>query len=168
MNTNTPISTRCRVNSFITCDGVHIDPTSNKHTLLGIFSSLRGKQFPIVHPKMTWFLSLSELRKGQHNLKMYISDPTGELEDKLVIDRDFNAPDPLHKVNLINDIHRLKFVKAKAYSIVIEIDDEIIFVDKFPVLNQYEELEKKWGKMMKDYDDDDDDYDDDDDDDTIF
>jgi hypothetical protein len=135
---------------------------------LGIFSSLRGKQFPIVHPKMTWFLSLSELRKGQHNLKMYISDPTGELEDKLVIDRDFNAPDPLHKVNLINDIHRLKFVKAKAYSIVIEIDDEIIFVDKFPVLNQYEELEKKWGKMMKDYDDDDDDYDDDDDDDTIF
>ena len=164
MNTDTPLSTKFRVNSFITCDGVHIDPATGKHSLLGIFSSLRAKNFPVVHPKMTWFLSLSELRKGTHHLTISMADPTGELEPKVIIDRDFEAPDPLHRVNLINDIHRLKILKAKNYSIVIEVDDEIIFVDTLPVIDQYRKLEKDLEQLIEEYEEDEDDdyYNDDD------
>ena len=174
MNTDTPISTKCRINSFITCDGVHIDPATGKHSLLGIFSSLRAKNFPVVHPKMTWFLSLSELRKGTHHLTISMADPTGELEPKIIIDRDFEAPDPLHRVNLINDIHRLKILQSKNYSIVIEVDDEIVFVDSFPVRDDLKEAESKLQQLLEGYDCDDEDYyyddddDDDDDDDAVF
>tara|TARA_A200000159_G_scaffold147604_1_gene154791 strand:+ start:70 stop:579 length:510 start_codon:yes stop_codon:yes gene_type:complete len=160
MNTDTPISTKCRVNSFITCDGVHIDPATGKHSLLGIFSSLRAKNFPVVHPKMTWFLSLSELRKGTHHLTISMADPTGELEPKIIIDRDFEAPDPLHRVNLINDIHRLKILESKNYSIVIEVDDEIVFVDTLPVIDQYRKLEQDLEKLIEEYDEDEDEDDD--------
>lgn len=152
MNTNTPISTKCRLNSFMTCDAVHADPATGKHTLLGIFSSLRAKEFPVVHPRMTWFLSLSELRKGKHHLKISIVDPTGELESKVIIDRDFHSPDPQHRVNLVNDIHRLKFLEAKTYSIVIEVDDEIVFVDSFPVKDALKEAESKLQELLEDED----------------
>ena len=138
MNTNSPISTKCRLNSFITCDAVHFDPATGKHTLLGIFSSLCAKTFPVVHPKMTWFLSLSELHKGKHHLKISLADPTGELETKVIIDRDFQSPNPHERINLINDIHRLKFLEAKTYSIVIEVDDEIVFVDSFRIKHHAE------------------------------
>ena len=160
MNINSPISTKCRLNSFMTCDSVHVDPATGKHTLLGIFSSIRAKEFPVVHPRMTWFLSLSELNKGKHHLKISMVDPTGELESKVIIDRDFDAPDPQHRVNLVNDIHRLKFSEAKTYSIVIEVDDEIVFVDSFPVKDVLKEAESKLQQLLEDYDEyDDEDYD---------
>jgi len=177
MNINSPISTKCRLYSFMTCDAVHIDPATGKHTLLGIFSSLRAREFPVVHPRMTWFLSLSELNKGKHHLKISMVDPTGELESKVIIDRDFDAPDPQHRVNLVNDIHRLKFLEAKTYSIVIEVDDEIVFVDSFAIKDAVKETESKLQQLLEDYDEyDDEDYDDEDydedydygDDDSVF
>lgn len=174
MNTKTNINTKCRLNSFMTCDSVHIDPATGKHTLLGMFSSLRAKEFPVVHPRMTWFLSLSELNKGKHHLKISMVDPTGELESKVIIDRDFDAPDPQHRVNLVNDIHRLKFLEAKTYSIVIEVDDEIVFVDSFAIKDAFEDAESKLQQLLEDYDDEDyDGYDDEDeygypDDDSVF
>jgi len=161
MNTKTNTNTKCRVNTFLTCDAVHVDPATGKHTILGIFSSLRGKDFPIVHPKMVWFLSLSELTKGEHHLKMSIADLTGELDTRVIIDRHFDAPDPLVKVNLVNDIHRLKFVEAKNYSIVVEVDGEIVFVDSFPVKDVNTEAQLKLQELLEEYDDDDEDYDED-------
>ena len=164
MNTKININTKCRVNTFLTCDAVHIDPATGKHSILGIFSSLRAKEFPVRHPKMVWFLSLSELTKGKHHLKMSISDPTGELETRVIIDRHFDAPDPLAKVNLVNDIRRLEFFEAKNYSIVIEVDDEIVFVDSFFVRDEFKEAESKLQELLEEYDDDDEDYDEYDDD----
>jgi len=172
MNINSPISTKCRLNSFMTCDAVHVDPATGKHTLLGIFSSLRAREFPVVHPRMTWFLSLSELNKGKHHLKISMVDPTGELESKVIIDRDFDSPDPQHRVNLVNDIHRLKFLEAKTYSIVIEVDDEIVFVDSFAIKDAVKEAESKLQELLEDYDEyDNEDYDEDydyGDDDSVF
>jgi|SaaInlV_125m_DNA_1040241.scaffolds.fasta_scaffold26212_3 hypothetical protein len=173
MNTKTNINTKCRVNTFLTCDAVHVDPATGKHTILGIFSSLRGKDFPIVHPKMVWFLSLSELTKGEHHLKMSIADLTGELDTRVIIDRHFDTPDPLVKVNLVNDIHRLKFVEAKNYSIVVEVDDEIVFVDSFPVRDVGVDAELRLKELLEEYDEeyDDGNYDDDDyheEDDSVF
>ena len=155
MNINSPISTKCRLNSFMTCDAVHVDPATGKHSLLGVFSSLRAKSFPVVHPKMTWFLSLSELHKGEHHLKIFLSDPTGELETKVVIDRHFQSPNPNETINLVNEIHRLKFLEAKTYSVVIEVDNEIVFVHSFRIKHHAEY------ELTQEYDDEDyDEYDD--------
>jgi hypothetical protein len=154
MNTKTNTNTKCRVNTFLTCDAIHADPATGKHTILGIFSSLRCKRFPVFHPKMVWFLCLSELTEGQHHLKMSISDPTGELDTRVIIDRHFDSPNPLAKINLVNDIHRLKFLEAKNYSIVIEVDDEIVYVDSFPVKDVNTEAQLKLQELLEEHDDD--------------
>jgi hypothetical protein len=173
MNINSPISTKCRLNSFMTCDAIHVDPATGKHSLLGVFSSLRAKSFPVVHPKMTWFLSLSELHKGKHHLKISMADPTGELETKVIIDRHFESPNPNETINLINQIDRLKFLEAKTYSIVIEVDDEIVFVHSF-LIKHHAEYELTQEYDDEEYDDEEyDEYDDDEeygysDDDSVF
>ena len=75
----------------------------------GFFSNLRAKEFPVVHPRMIWFLSFSDLTQGKHMLKISISIPMSEEEPRTIIDREFESPGPQHRINLINDIHRLKF-----------------------------------------------------------
>tara|TARA_B100002019_G_scaffold291774_1_gene312896 strand:+ start:1263 stop:1685 length:423 start_codon:yes stop_codon:yes gene_type:complete len=132
---NQVLSTKCRVNGFLVCDQIYNDPATGKMTLLGIFSKLRAKMFPIRHPEMVWFLSLSELPVGEHNLKISIADPMGEIETRQIIDRDFECKSPHTRINLINEIKKLKFEQAGNYSIITEIDDEIVFVDTFPVLH---------------------------------
>jgi hypothetical protein len=103
------MSTKPQVLAWITCDSVYVDPATGKHTLLGIFSSLRAKEFPVIHPRMVWFLSFSDLTIGKHQLKMTIGLPMAEEEPRTIIDREFESPGPQHRINLINDIHRLKF-----------------------------------------------------------
>jgi len=130
---NQVLSTKCRVNSFLVCDQIYTDPATGKISLLGIFSKLRAKDFPVRHPQMVWYVSLSELSVGEHNLKISITDPMGEIEARQIIDRDFSCNSPNTRINLINEIKRLKFEEPRNYSIITEVDDEIVFVDTFPV-----------------------------------
>jgi hypothetical protein len=66
-------------------------------------------------------------------LKISIGIPMAEDEPRTIIDREFDSPGPQHRINLINDIHRLKFEKPGNYSILIEIDDQVILASTFPI-----------------------------------
>lgn len=111
-----------QVLAWLTCDGVHVDPATGKHTLLGIFAAIRGRQFPIVHPYMIWFLTISDVPAGPHKVK--ISMGTDPSDMKPLIERPFESQSPLQRINLINEIRNLSFPKPADYSLVIEIDDE--------------------------------------------
>ena len=116
---------------WITCDGVHIDPGSGKHTLLGVFSNIMSRQFPVTHPFMVWFITLSDLSAGQHRLRVSMSlDPTNPTE---LFSRPFEVQSPLQRVNLINEMRNLRFDRPGDYSIHIEVDDETILVSSLTV-----------------------------------
>ena len=83
---------------------------------------------------MVWFLSFSDLTIGKHQLKMTIGLPMAEEEPRTIIDREFESPGPQHRINLINDIHRLKFDAPGNYSILIEIDDQVVLASSFPII----------------------------------
>ncbi len=125
------MSSSVQLLAFLTCDGIHIDPLSGKHTILGIFSNLRGERFPVVHPRMIWFLTLMDVPVGKHNLTISIGLPTET--PRIVVDRDFDSKSPAQRINLINDIQNLRFKAPGDYGIVIEIDDEPLLVTSFPV-----------------------------------
>ncbi|WOO39522.1 DUF6941 family protein [Rubellicoccus peritrichatus] len=117
--------------SFVTCDGVHLDNGSGKYYLLGIFSNIRGRQFPVIHPQMFWFIVLTDVAVGEHTLKVSLGIP-GE-EPVMHIERPFESKSPLHRIHLINEIKNLKFEKAGDYGAVVEVDDEPILVTSFGV-----------------------------------
>jgi hypothetical protein len=116
---------------WLTCDAVHIDPASGKHTILGVFSNIKARGFPVVHPHMVWFMTLTDVQPGMHQIKISLSlDPTKPAE---LIQREFESQSPLHRINLINELHNLRFDHPGDYSILIEVDDEPILATSLTV-----------------------------------
>jgi len=104
------------------CDGVHVDPGSGKHTILGIFSNIHAHQFPMVHPLMIWFLSITDCSPGEH--RMRISIGLGDQPLQRLIERPFAAHSPLDRINLINELRNLPFPSPGEYALLVEIDEE--------------------------------------------
>jgi len=116
---------------WLTCDGVHIDPASGKHTILGIFSNIRAHHFPVTHPFMVWFLTVTDCAAGPHRMKILLGlDATNPTP---LIERPFESHGPLQRINLINEINNLTFPEPGDYSIVIEIDDEPLLATNLTV-----------------------------------
>ena len=107
---------------WLTCDGVHIDPATGKHTILGVFSNIRARQFPFTHPFMVWFLTLSDVPEGEHQIRLSMGvDPT---DMHKLIERPFQSKGPLQRINLINEVRNLTFQAPDEYNILIDVDDE--------------------------------------------
>jgi hypothetical protein len=116
------VNSKPQLLAWLLCDAVHIDPGSGKHTLLGVFSNIMAKHFPVVHPHMVWFLTLTDVSAGGHKMRILVGpDPTAP---KPLIERPFESQGPLVRINLINEIRNLSFPGPGEYSILIEIDDE--------------------------------------------
>jgi len=117
--------------AWLLCDGVHIDPSSGKHTILGVFSNIMAKRFPVTHPHMVWFMTLTDVAAGAHKMRISMGlDPTNP---RLLIERPFESQGPIVRINLINEIRNLTFEKAGEYSILIEIDDEPLLATSLTV-----------------------------------
>lgn len=126
-----PVNSKPQVLTWLTCDGVHIDPATGKHTILGVFSNIRGRQFPLTHPFMVWFLTLSDVPEGEHTVRLSMGlDPTNL---KQLIERPFKSPGPLQRINLINEVRNLSFPGPGDYGIMIEIDDEPLLATNLQV-----------------------------------
>jgi hypothetical protein len=117
--------------AWVTCDGVHIDPSSGKHTLLGAFSTIKAQRFPVTHPFMVWFLTISDCAQGQHRLRILMGLNPTDLQP--MIERQFDAQSPLHRINLISEIRNLTFPQPGDYSLLIEVDDETLLVTNLTV-----------------------------------
>ncbi|MDE3084830.1 MAG: hypothetical protein KGJ37_06400 [Verrucomicrobiota bacterium] len=118
---------------WMTCDGVHIDPASGKHTILGVFSNIKAHRFPVTHPFMIWFLTLSDCSAGQHKIRISMGINPTQLTS--LIERQFESPGPLQRINLINEIRNLSFPQPGEYSILIDIDDEPLLATSLTVSN---------------------------------
>ena len=120
--------------AWLTCDGVHIDPGSGKHTILGVFSNINARHFPVTHPFMIWFLTLTDCSPGSHSLRHSMGlDPT---KMQVLMDRPFESQSPLHRINLINEIRNLGFPAAGDYSILVEVDEEPLLATNLTVSGQ--------------------------------
>jgi hypothetical protein len=117
---------------WLMCDGVHLDPATGKHTLLGVFANIRAPQFPAVHPFMVWFLSLTDCAPGPHQLRISLGlDPTRLAP---VIARPFESHGPLDRINIVNEMINLPFPAPGEYSLLIEVDDEPLLATHFNVV----------------------------------
>ena len=117
--------------AWLTCDAAHVDPASGKYTILGVFSNIKALRFPVTHPLMTWFLTLTDVSPGQHQMRLSMGlDPT---QMQLLIQRPFESHSPLHRINLINEIRNLTFPTPGEYSLLVEIDEEPLLATNLTV-----------------------------------
>lgn len=126
-----PVQSKPSLLVWITCDGVHLDPSSGKHTLLGVFSNIKAQAFPIIHPYMVWFLTLTDVSPGRHKLRLSMGlDPCNPT---LKLERDFESQSRLHRINLINELRNLGFEQPGDYSILVEVDEEPLLATNLTV-----------------------------------
>jgi hypothetical protein len=118
---------------WLTCDAVHIDPGSGKHTILGIFSNIQARQFPVTHPFMVWFLTLTDCAPGEHKLRISMGLDDTHLQP--LLERPFASESPLHRINLINEVRNLGFPQPGEYALTIEVNDELILATSITVTN---------------------------------
>lgn len=116
---------------WLICDAVHLDPATGKHTILGVFSNIRGREFPMVHPRMVWFLTLTDVTVGKHTLGLFMGPPAQE--PRKLVEREFESKSPLHRINLINEIQNLGFKEPGQYAITVEIDGDPLLVTSLHV-----------------------------------
>ncbi|MEN9840490.1 MAG: hypothetical protein RL376_290 [Verrucomicrobiota bacterium] len=128
-----PMNTKPQVLSWLLCDGVHIDPATGKHTILGVFSAIRGRQFPLTHPFMIWFLTLTNVAAGEHKIKISLGLSPESMS--VLLDRAFQSQGPLQRINLINDVRNLAFPAPGDYAITIEVNDELLLATSLTVAN---------------------------------
>jgi hypothetical protein len=117
--------------AWLTCDGVHIDPGSGKHTILGIFSNIQARAFPVTHPFMIGFLTITDCAPGSPKLR--ISMGLNTATPRPLLERPFESQSPLHRINLINEIRNLSFPEPGDYSLLIEIDEEPLLATNLTV-----------------------------------
>ncbi len=127
------MQSKAQLLAWLTCDGVHLDPATGKHTILGVFSNIRAHRFPVTHPFMIWFMTLTDCAAGPHKVRILLGMEPTQMQP--LLERTFESPGPLQRINLINEIRNLTFPKAGDYSIVIEVDDEPILATSIAVTN---------------------------------
>jgi len=119
--------------AWITCDGAHIDPSTGKHTLLGVFTGTRAREFPFVYPFMVWFLTVSGCWAGKHSLRIMLGLTRSEMQP--LIERTFESEGPFQRINLINEMCNLPFAQPADYCLSIEVNGELLLATNFPVSN---------------------------------
>ncbi len=126
-----PMNSKPQLLAWLTCDGVHIDPGTGKHTILGVFSDIHAHTFPFAHPFMIWFLTLTDCAPGTHQMRISLGlDPQAM---QPLIERPFEVKSPLNRINLINEIRGLVFPAPGDYSLLVEIDDEPLLATSLTV-----------------------------------
>ena len=108
-----------------------MDPGSGKHTILGVFSNIKAHRFPVTHPFMVWFMTLTDCSPGEHKMRISMGHDATQVQP--LIERPFEARSPLDRINLINEIRNLTFPQAGDYSLLVEIDDEPILATNLTV-----------------------------------
>lgn len=125
------VNSKPQLLAWLLCDGVHIDPGTGKHTILGVFSNIKALRFPVVHPHMVWFMTLTDVSAGSHVMKILMG--LNPMDPKPLIERPFESQGPLTRINLISEIRNLSFPSPGEYSILIEIDDEPLLATSIAV-----------------------------------
>ena len=117
--------------AWLVCDAVHIDPGTGKHTILGAFSNIKAMRFPVTHPQMVWFLTITDCSPGPHKVRVSMGlDPTTM---QSLVEREFESGSPLHRINIINEVRNLTFQAPGEYGLLIEIDDEPLLATSLTV-----------------------------------
>ena len=124
-------SDKPQILSFLTCDGVHFGNASGKYFLLGVFSGIRAIQFPVTHPRMYWFLTLTDVRAGTHKLTVSMNLPTESA--KPIIKRGFKSRSPGDRIHIVNELNNLHFEVPGDYGIIVDVDDELLMATSFQV-----------------------------------
>lgn len=125
--------------AMVVCDFVYRDPYTGKYTLIGMFSTISGITFPLIHPHLFVYASLTGGRgKIPFRLEVVDADEDTEPLAELTGEVDFKD-DPRAVQELAFAFSGLEFPKPGEYRLALYANDEFMVERRLLVFNPQRE-----------------------------
>jgi hypothetical protein len=111
--------------AMVVCDWIYRDPYTGKQTLIGTFSAIGGPSFPLVHPQLAVYVSLTDGR-GRMSVRLRLVDVDEVREPILEFDDDVEFTDPRMIVELAWAAGGVEFPEPGEYRLQLHANDEFI------------------------------------------
>jgi hypothetical protein len=117
--------------ALVICDSVIDDVLTRKKSLIGIFSVIRAASFPVQHPNMSVYASLTNGR-GEVQVTLRC---VRVADDKEVFTAagPVNFPDPTQVIELIFNLNRVPFETPGLYTFELLAQDNWLLEKRFSV-----------------------------------
>ncbi len=119
--------------AMIICDAIYQDPATRKCTLLGTFSTINARQFPVVHPQLAVHVALTD-GHGRTRIRLTLVG-TDENQRPLFSGEgaiEFNDPRMVAELNFT--IANLTFPAPGEYRLQVQANDELLMERRLYVL----------------------------------
>lgn len=119
--------------AMVICDAIHQDPATRKCTLLGTFSTIRARQFPVRHPQLSVHIALTD---GHGRTRIRLSLVSAEESQTQLFNGegaiDFTDPRTVAELNFT--IGNLNFPSPGEYRLQVYGNDELLMERRLDVL----------------------------------
>lgn len=100
--------------ALMIADEIWTDPSTGKRTILGTFSTLLSTQFPAIHPRMAFYLAITEVR-SPGSVDFRIVDINDESEPVLSVSCPIELNNPLVVAEMIAKVENVAFPRPGMY-----------------------------------------------------
>jgi hypothetical protein len=111
--------------AIIICDGIWRDPYTGKCTLLGTFSALGGKRFPLVHPILSVYISITDGR-GKIPLRLELVDVDEQREPIFSMEEEVEFADPRMICEVNFQAAGIQFPESGEYRLKLFANNEFL------------------------------------------
>ena len=119
--------------AMMICDAIHQDPATKKCTLLGTFSTISAREFPVVHRQLAVHVALTDGR-GKVRIKLTLVG-LDETEPPLFSgEGTIEFADPRVVAELNFGLKNVKFPRPGEYRFQVYANDELLMERRLHVL----------------------------------
>ncbi len=119
--------------AMVVCDGFWRDPSTGKHTLIGTFSTLVGRSFPLVHPGMAVYVSLTEGR-GRTRIRFELVDVDEQYPPVFQAEGEISFPNPRAVCELCLPVQGATFRRPGEYRLKLFAGGQFVIERRIIVL----------------------------------
>jgi hypothetical protein len=123
---------------MVVCDGIWRDPYTGKKTLLGIFSALGGESFPLRHPVLSVYVSLTDGR-GRMPIRLELVDAEEQLAPVFSDTQEIEFTDPRAVSEICFEVRGLEFPGPGEYRLRLFANEEFVIERQIVVLGASDE-----------------------------
>jgi hypothetical protein len=121
--------------AMIICDAIHQDPATHKCTLLGTFSTINARKFPVVHRQLAIHIALTN-GHGKNRIRLTLvgvdetNPPLFSREGTI----EFRDPRMVAELNFV--LNNITFQQAGEYRLQLLANDELLMERRLFVMDR--------------------------------
>lgn len=108
--------------ALLPCDGVHTDPETGKHSIIGHFGSIKASKFPTTHEALKIFIGLSDMEAGEHAVEIHFGHSPEDMAPILEDVLESKGED--QRIYMVTEITDIVFEKPGTAMIELWVDGE--------------------------------------------